>query len=97
MENEYGNFIVRNWWIHWIKQELLVDSHFVLINHEHNLLKSKIENYAKDIIINNCEAQARVRQGSGWPLRRKASKLKPKLKAYIKVGCHLHTHPPPKV
>ena len=28
----------------------------------------------------------------GWPLRRKALKLKPLHKAYIKVGCH---HPPP--
>ena len=40
-----------------------------------------------------CEAQARVRQGrarkdKGWPLRRKASKLKPLPRAYTKV------HPP---
>ena len=40
-----------------------------------------------------CEAQARVRQGrarkgKGWPLRQKASKLKPLPRAYTKVGCH---------
>ena len=40
-----------------------------------------------------CEAQARVRQGSArdGPIRRKALKLKPEPRAYIKVGCH---HPP---
>ena len=42
-----------------------------------------------------CEAQARVRQGSArigkeWPLRRKALKLEPLPRAYIKVGCHHH-------
>ena len=39
-------------------------------------------------IFHNCEAQARVRQarmGKGWPLRQKASKLKPLPRAYIKV------------
>ena len=40
-----------------------------------------------------CEAQARVRQGrarkgKGWPVRQKASKLKPLPRAYTKVGCH---------
>ena len=45
----------------------------------------------------NCEAQARI--GKGWPSRRKASKLKPLPRAYIKVGCHpptttTTTHPP---
>ena len=48
-----------------------------------------------------CEAQARARQesgksqamiGEGWPSRRKASKLKPLPRAYIKVGCHPPTH-----
>ena len=47
-----------------------------------------------------CEAQARVRQGSArngkeWQSRRKASKLKPLPRAYIKVGCHPPTHHPP--
>ena len=28
--------------------------------------------------------------GKGWPLRRKASKLKPLPRAYTKVGCHHH-------
>ena len=37
-----------------------------------------------------CEAQARI--GKGWPLRRKASKLKALPRAYIKVGCHPPTH-----
>ena len=39
------------------------------------------------------ECQARI--SKGWPLRRKASKLKPEPRAYIKVGRHLPTtHPP---
>ena len=32
------------------------------------------------------EGQARI--GKGWPLRQKASKLKPEPRAYTKVGCH---------
>ena len=43
--------------------------------------------------IKYCEAQARI--GKGWQSRRKASKLKALPRAYIKVGCHLPTHPPP--
>ena len=51
-----------------------------------------------DTAENFCEAQARVRQGSardgqGWPLRRKASKLKPLPRAYIKVGWVTIGHP----
>ena len=47
-----------------------------------------------------CEAQARVRQGrarkgKGGQSRRKASKLKPLPRAYIKVGCHPPPLPPP--
>ena len=41
------------------------------------------------------KGQARI--DKGWQLRRKASKLKPLPRAYIKVGCHLPTtttHPP---
>ena len=36
--------------------------------------------------------------GKCWPLRRKALKLKPLPRAYIKVGCHHHppTHQHPK-
>ena len=50
----------------------------------------------------NCTMQCKcvscivkLRQGSAreWPLRRKASKLQPLPRAYIKVGCH-HHHPP---
>ena len=41
-----------------------------------------------------CEAQAR--KGKGGPLRRKALKLKPLPRAYIKVGWHPPpTHHPP--
>ena len=51
------------------------------------------------MLFYSCEAQARVRQGSArdGPLRRKALKLKPLPRAYIKVGCHppTHHHHPP--
>ena len=40
------------------------------------------------ILWSSGEGQARI--GKGWPLRRKASKLKPEPRAYIKVGCHHH-------
>ena len=33
--------------------------------------------------------------GKGWPLRRKALKLKPLPRAYTKFGCHHPPHPPP--
>ena len=36
--------------------------------------------------------KGQARMGKGWPLRRKALKLKPLPRAYTKVGCH---HPPP--
>ena len=51
------------------------------------------------MLFYSCEAQARVRQGSArdGPLRRKALKLKPLPRAYIKVGCHHHHHPPPTI
>ena len=39
--------------------------------------------------------KGQARMGKRWPLRRKASKLKPLPRAYIKVGCHLPPPPPP--
>ena len=42
------------------------------------------------ILWSSGKGQARI--GKGWPLRWKASKLKPLPRAYTKVGCH---HPPP--
>ena len=41
--------------------------------------------------------KGQARMGKGWPLRQKASKLKPLPRAYIKVGCHLPPPPPPDV
>ena len=58
---------------------------------------SCLENFFTDVTMVSdddfCEAQARVRQGRArdgqwWPVRRKALKLKPLPRAYIKVGCH---------
>ena len=42
------------------------------------------------LLLNYCEAQARI--GKGWPSRRKASKLEALPRAYTKVGCHPPTH-----
>ena len=42
------------------------------------------------ILWSSGKGQARI--GKGWQSRRKALKLKPLPRAYIKVGCH---HPPP--
>ena len=44
------------------------------------------QNDPRQKTVESCEAQARI--GKGWPSRRKASKLKPLPRAYIKVGCH---------
>ena len=44
-----------------------------------------------NILLLWSSGKGQVRIGKGWPFRRKASKLKPLPRAYIKVGCH----PPP--
>ena len=48
-----------------------------------------IANAIELILWSSGKGQARM--GKGWPLRRKALKLKPLPRAYIKVVCH---HPP---
>ena len=52
-----------------------------------NLIRFKINEI---VLWSSGKGQARI--GKGWQSRRKASKLKPLPRAYIKVGCH---HPPP--
>ena len=67
----------------------------ILLLWSHSLIEGRIEKllqlptYKFEILWSSGEGQARI--GKGWPLRRKASKLKPEPRAYTKVGCH----PPP--
>ena len=47
--------------------------------------------FACSFIMKLRQGKGHARIGKGWPLRRKALKLKPLHRAYTKVGCH----PPP--
>ena len=51
-----------------------------------------IANAIELILWSSGKCQARM--GKGWPLRRKASKLKPKPRAYTKVSCNPPPPPP---
>ena len=80
----------------WCLQHILVDGVIIF----GKIFMMKISTYlVHHTSYTYCEAQARVRQGSaregkGWPLRRKALKLKTLAKslAYTKVGCHRKSH-----
>ena len=52
-----------------------------------------IANAIELILCSSGEGQERI--GKGWPLRWKASKLKPKPRAYTKVSCNPPPPPPP--
>ena len=58
-----------------------------LLNHENAL---GLKGFIPLIFLwSSGEGQARI--DKGWPVRRKASMLKPEPRAYTKVGCHLPT------